>query len=73
LTLLSLLAPGLNDAVDGLVGDVVVLSDPAQGLALLNAAQDGGPLRTWDTIARLYQAWATLDTQFGRRIERNGL
>lgn len=53
MTLLSLLAPGLNDAVDGLVGDVVVLGDPAQGLALLNAAQDGGPLRTRDTVARL--------------------
>ena len=73
MTLLSVLAPGLNDAVDSLVGDVVVLGDPAQGLALLNAVQDGGPLRTWDTIARLYRAWATSGTQFGRRIERNGL
>jgi len=53
LTLLALPAPGLNDAVDGLVGDVVVQGDLAQGLALLNAAQDAGPLKTRDTMARL--------------------
>ena len=73
MTLLSLLVPGLNNAVDGLVGDVVVLGNPAQGLALLNAVQDAGPLRTRDPIARLYWTWATLGTQFGRGIERNGL
>ena len=42
--LLPLLAPGVYDAIDGLVGEVVVLSDSTQGFALFNVAEDIGPL-----------------------------